>query len=132
MAILFTNAKVFIGGYDLSGDLNEVALEYGVEALDTTVFGASSRTMRGGLKTSRVTGRGFVQHGGGLVGESLFNELGQNDRLVMLFPDGITQGATSTGSGYMFKAVETQYSHGGAVGEMLSFDFAAEGRGAGA
>ena len=132
MAILFTNAKIFIAGYDLSGDFNEVALEYEAESLDTTVFGSATRTMRGGLKASRVNGRGFVQHGANLVSEALFNEVGRDDRVVMLFPDGITEGATSTGSGYMFKAVETQYQHGGAVGEMLAFDFAAEGRGVGA
>lgn len=129
MAIVFSNAKVLIAGFDLSGDFNEVALEYGAESLDETTFGASSRKMKGGLKTSRVNGRGFVQHGANLVGEALFNQVGVDDVAVMLFPDGITEGATSTGSGYMFKAVETSYQHGGAVGELLAFDFAAEGRG---
>ena len=63
MSILFTNAKILLGGLDVSGQSNQVALDYSVVALDNTVFGAATRTMRGGLKDSSATGRGFWQAG---------------------------------------------------------------------
>ena len=53
------------------------------------------------------------------------------DAVVMVFPEAIGEGATSTGSGYMMRAVELQYQHGGKVGDLHPFTVTAQGRGAG-
>lgn len=132
MADVLTNAKIFFGGYEFSSKFNQVALEYGAESLDATKFGDSSRVQQGGLKTSRVTGGGFWEAGVGLVDEVMFDSIGLADAVVIVFPDAITEGATSTGAGFMFKVTEARYTLGGAVGVLTPFTFEAEGRGAGA
>ena len=58
--------------------------------------------------------------------------VGSTDDVFMLFPAGLTEGSTSTGSGYMFKTTLARYTVGGAVGDLLPFTLDAEGRGAGA
>ena len=127
--VVFTNAKVVIGPYNMSADLNQVTLDYSSEMLDATTFGQNTRVRKGGLETSRVTGRGFVQFGTALLDESIFNDLMGLSVPVALFPTGLIEGSTSTGSGYAFPAIGATYRPGGAVGELTSFDFTAEGAG---
>lgn len=128
MSIVFKDAKVFYAGYELSGDMNQVAVDYSAQALDVTAFGATSRTMRGGLKVVRASGRGFYSPGNNRVDPVLFDNVGFDDGLAMMFPETITEGATSTGSGYMFRVTQSQFRQGGQVGEVHPFEFALEGR----
>lgn len=131
MAIVLTNAKVFLAGYNISGDLNRVAVEYEAEALDATVFGNDSRVMKGGLKAARVNGAGFWQAGSNAIDPVLFDGIGFDDGALLIYPEGITEGATSTGSGYMFRVTQARYQPGGTVGDLLPFSFEAQGRGVG-
>lgn len=127
--IVLKNAKILLGGLDVSGQSNRVALEYSAEALDATVFGASTRTMKGGLKVARATGAGFWEAGTTGVDELLFAGVGTDDVVLTLFPEAIVEGSTSTGAGFAFKVTQSQYTLGGAVGDLLPFDFAVESRG---
>jgi len=130
MALLFKNAKIFAAGYDVSGQHNQVALEYSAAALDETVFGHDSTRMKGGLKTARMSGSGFWRAGNNEVDKIFFESLSLSDIVLTLFPDGITEGATSTGSGYAFKAELLTYNPlAGEVGSLLPFTIEAEGRG---
>ena len=120
------------GGKEGARENNRMGLEYTVEALDETVFGtAGTRSMKGGLRTSRLTGEGFFNAGSNSVHQVFMDSHAVADIGVMLFPEAIGEGATSTGSGYMFRAVELTYTHGGAIGELHPFTVSAEGRGAG-
>ena len=130
-SLVFKNAKIFLGGYDLSGDFNRIELSYEAESLDATVFGNDSRVRRGGLKTSRAAGSGLWQAGANLVDRVLFDSVGFEDAVLMLFPDGVTEGSTSTGSGYMEKTLVARYGVGGAGGDLLPVTLEAETRGAG-
>lgn len=129
MAVLFRNAQVFFAGYNVSGDLNQVALTHEAESLDGTTFGASTRTRKGGLRESTLTGAGLWQAGAQLVDPVLFDLVGSTDDVAHVFPDGITEGSTSTGSGYMLKMTEGNYRLGGRVGELIPFSFEARDRG---
>lgn len=130
MAITFMNAKILFGGYDLSGQFNQVTLENSVEALDETAFGSTSRSMKGGLRTGRVTGSGFWRSADGDVDPVFFDSIDLNDAVVLLFPETITEGATATGSGYGLKVSLGKYApFGAAVGELAPFTIEAEGRG---
>lgn len=128
--VTFINAKLFIGGYNFSADFNQIAINWSVESLDETTFGATSRKHKGGLDDASITGAGFWESG---VADSpdpvLYDALGLDDTLIVLFPDTITEGSSSTGAGYAFKAVQTRMNIGSAVGEILPFDFEAQGRG---
>lgn len=128
MAIVFKDAKVFYAGYEISGDLNQVALSYAAQALESTAFGSSSRTMVGGLKTSQVSGRGFYRSGANQVDPVLFDNVGFDDGLASLFPEQITEGATSTGSGYMVRVTQSNFRTGAAVGDLMPFEFTLVGR----
>lgn len=128
--VVFKDADVFYEGVDLSGQLNEVTLEYGVEILDATTFGQSTRIRKGGLTTPRASMRGFWDaDAAGQPDVELFEGVGVDDRVLTLFPDGITEGSTGAGSGFAFKVVAVSYAPGGAVGELLPFTFTADGRG---
>ena len=117
MSVVLTDAKVFFAGYDLSGQHNRIELTHEVEPLDNTTFGSTTRTRTKGLFNSRATGAGFWQAGTGNVDAVTFESLALDGALVMLFPEAITEGATSTGSGYMFKVTESRVTFGGAVGD---------------
>ena len=131
MTVTFTNATLLYGGYSLAGQHNKMGLEYSAESLEDTVFGADTRTMKGGLKVTRLTGEGFFNAGANTVHQIFMDSHALADVVVMLFPETIGEGATSTGAGFMLRAVELQYRHGGTVGALHPFTVSAQGRGAG-
>ena len=131
MSVAFTNANIFFGGYEVTAQHNQVALEFSAESLDETAFGADTRKMRGGLKVARMTSAGFFKAGVGEVDQIWYDSHALADAVILLFPEAIAVGATSTGSGYMMKATLLQYQTGGTVGDILPCSIPAEGRGAG-
>lgn len=130
MALVFRNATIFFGGMELTGQLNRVTLDYSAEALDATVFGNATRVKRGGLKDARAAGGGFWAGAAtAQIDPVLYDGVGVNDSVLTLFGDTIVPGSTSTGSGFAFKVVQGRLTIGGAVGEILPFEFEALGRG---
>ena len=112
--------------------MNRVELGFSAESLDNTVFGQTTRTRTSGLKDARATAAGFWTAGVGNVDDVGFNAMAGEDQVVMLFPDAVAEGATSTGVGFMFKVLHARYSLGGTVGELLPFTLELQGRGVGA
>ena len=129
MSVTFTNPALFYGGYSLAAQHNKVQLDYSAESLDETTFGIGYRTKKGGLRVSKLTGEGFFNAGSNAVHQVFMDSHALTNTVVMLFPEAIAEGATSTGSGYMCYATELQYTIGGKVGDLLPFTFSAEGRG---
>ena len=93
--------------------------------------GAAAFTAFAGLATfaARATGAGFWEAGTTGVDELLFAGVGTDDVVLTLFPEAIVEGSTSTGAGFAFQVTQSRYTLGGAVGELLPFDFAVESRG---
>ena len=130
MTIPFTNAKILTGGYDFSGQHNQISLEYEAEALDETAFGDTTRKMRGGLKTARVSGGGYFQAGTNKVDPILFEQVDLTEVVIMIAPETIAEGSTSTGYLYGMKADLMSYSPmGQGVGEIQAFTYEALCRG---
>ena len=130
MALIFRDAEIFFAGYDLTAQHNQVSLEYEAEALDETAFGDSTRKMRGGLKTARVTGGGYFKAATGNVDPVLFDSIDLTDAVFMLAPEAMTEGSTSTGFVYGMKSDLLNYSPmGQSVGEIQQFTFSALCRG---
>lgn len=126
---VLANAQILLGGYDISSDFNQVALNETVDMLDATTFGQTTRIMKAGLSRIRMTGNGFVQDGSGLVGTALYNDVGVEDEVVSVWPDTITEGVF-TGGGFAFKAAVARYTPlAGAVGQLLAFTVEADSRG---
>ena len=126
--VIYKDANLFIGGYNLSADHNELGLDYASEMQDITAFGDSTRTRTGGLDTASVNGSGFWNSGTGNADDALFGLVGSDPQVLTLFANGITEG-TATDKGYAFKTVVANYNIGNTVGDMLTFELTAESAG---
>src|SRR5690606_10346044 len=107
-----TDAVIWAGGYDLSGDSNSVTINSEVEDLEVTTFGSSFRSRIGGLRSVSMDVSGFWQAGTGTVDPELFSALGVRNRVVTVAPED-AEGATAD----MFRAGLFSYEMFGAGGE---------------
>jgi hypothetical protein len=126
--LIYTDAKLLLGGYNLSADHNELGLDYAADMLDVTVFGDSTRASAGGLDAATLTGTGFWNGGAGNADDALFGLTGASKVPLVVFANGITEG-TATDKGYAFEAVVESYNIGNTVGEMMTFELTAQSAG---
>ena len=124
----FRNARIFAGGYDLSGDHNAIALAVAAEMLDETAMGDSTRIRKGGLKVIDVTGSGHWDAAAGHVDGVLFGLVGVDDTIISVFANGLTEGV-ATDLGFATKGVVDKYNLKGDPGTLLGFDLSLMGRG---
>ena len=75
-----------------------------------------------------ISGSGYFDGAVGLE-STLYPIVGTDDTIVAVFPDGVTEGSTTTGRGYAMKGVEDVFDLGGTVGDLLGIDFAFQSRG---
>ena len=111
---VITDARILVGGYDLSGTSNSVALEYGADAVPDTCFGAGTRTAAGGLKTVSMGAEGYWQSE---PDASLFSSMGVAGNVVTVYP--VPEAA------YSFQSMVGEYSPSGSIGEMYGFTMSA-------
>lgn len=117
--MVLLNAQAFMGGYDLTGDMNAVAIQAAAEPVDNTTFGsAGTRSRVPGLKTVTAQIEGMVNPLANALGsdDAFFNSWGSADLPLIVKPDD-----TLNGIAYAFRSTEAAYSPGGAVGEMLRY-----------
>jgi len=124
---VLTTPRIYVGEYDLSGDMNAVASTYSGEPQDNTTFGLTTRTVQGGLKKVTFSAEGYWSGGDDEVDDALFSKINVADVPVTLVPEGETIGNDC----YSFRCLTSEYSPfaGGTVGEMLRFSVSAEGSG---
>ena len=125
-ALVLNDARLLIAGYDLSGQMNAVALEYGAEMLDTTTFGNTTRINTGGLHS--VAGRHEGLWDSSVLtapDPALFPLIGAARVPVTISPTAAAAGELA----YLFEAVQSEYSPAASVGELLGFSVAMEGAG---
>jgi len=119
-----TDSRVFVGGYDLSGDHNRLTLALTFEALDVTGFNSGGYRKRiAGLGDVELSGSGFWEAGSGEPDTVLFPLLGTTEVMSVLPKD-----ATDGERGYAMQAVAITYEMGAAVGEVMPFTLAARGK----
>lgn len=123
--IVLTDAKIFIAGHNLSGQMSATALDYAADMKDATTFGATTRTRAGGLKSVVGSHQGLWDSSATTaVDPVLFARVGTEDVPVVIGPSG------SVGDiAYMMRAVHAEYTVGGQVGELLPFSVSMEGSG---
>lgn len=124
-----TQAKLLVGGYDLSGDLSQLAVNITSEAQDASAFGPGWRQRVNGLRAVTFTAKGNVDLGSSQSDSYLFASLGTNNILATVIPNGVTLGSTNAGTGFSMQAVHSKYSPGAAVGQLLPFDYEANSQG---
>lgn len=119
-----TQSKLWVDGYDWSGDMNAMALEHSVEAQDDTVFGDSTRSNAGGLKMISCAHEGLYT-GGATEDKVYFDKIGTADTPMTICP---TTGAYGERA-YFFKSMLSQYSPQAQIGEMMRFSVTGVGTG---
>jgi hypothetical protein len=117
-----TNVKAWLDGYDVSGRLNQLGLEYAAELQDSTVFGLATRRRTGGLKTVKASLQGFADYADDDIDEQLFARIGVANSVFSVSPDGGDEGEI----GFSFRAVTGTYQPGASIGEMMAFSAEAE------
>lgn len=117
------DTKVYMDGYDLSGDLNATSFDYGAEMLDETHFGDGARVNSPGLLTARMQHEGHWRAGGGGPDDAIFARLGVANVVTTLTPETGAVGEVA----FTFRAMHPEYDIGGQVGELLPFSVTAEG-----
>ena len=112
-AFVFTNPKLWLAGYELEGVLSTLALNYGAEIKDATVFGNTTRIRKGGLKTVAGQVEGFYD--ATTIDAALFSRIGAANVPVTCAPDGA--GAEGERA-FALLAALGEYRIGGELGEM--------------
>lgn len=121
------NCKLYLGGFDLSGDLNALGLSWEAETVDDSTFGSgTTRAFLGGLKRILAQHAGHNQYGTNLVDEVLFNRIGVVNQPMTIAPLTGAEGEPA----YAFQSSLSRYSPiGGAVGTAADFDVTGEASG---
>lgn len=113
----FVDPLIYIAGYDMTQDLNEVALNISADELDNTVFGLGGFRRRiGGLKTVEASLGGFYQAGTGTVDPEVFSTLALSDRVITM-----TSAMTETTPAYMWQGGSFAYNPFGQIGTVTPF-----------
>jgi len=121
---VLTNARLFLDAWDLTGDLNKIALNYAAELQDATTFATGGgKARKGGLKDTTLAAEGFWSGGTDLVDEVLFGKVGLVSIPITIVPSSGVDGDTA----FAFRAGVASYVPGAAVGEMLKFSLDAQG-----
>lgn len=118
--VIATCSHWLLGGYDFSADLTSLAINYASEGQDATTMGMSTRKIVGGLKTSSLDAQGYINLGSSQNEPILFANVGVDDVLATVFPDGIEVGSTVE-TGYAMGTVQGDLSLGANVGALLPF-----------
>lgn len=129
---VWTNARLFVDGFDLSGQMNQLQLDYTAEMLDATVMApARTRIRAPGLWAAEINHNGFLDYAEFAIDSQLFATLGVAagvDQTVVPTPSGVA-GVIADGDHAIFgKFVTGAYTPGGQVGELAGFNWTASGR----
>lgn len=107
---VLSNQMILMDGYDLTGHMNSVAIEYGSEMKEATVFRQSTRSQIGGLFTTQLQAGGFYD----AVPQDapVFSAIGTE------VPITVGAGLTPGDVAYFFSASAGEYQQGESVGEI--------------
>lgn len=111
---ILTNCKCYLDGYNLSGSLNQMALDLEVDTPENTCFGSTSRTYQtGGLISASFNHKGFWQAGTGLIDQGVTNAYGLS-KVVTICPYTGAEGEAA----FAFNAITNGADLGGSIGDM--------------
>jgi hypothetical protein len=114
---VLTDCKLWIDGYDFSGDFNALGLDYSVDAVPDDAFGVGTHIFLGGLHDVEGNHQGAVNLGTDGVEDILFANVGVVDVPVTLSPDSGADGEVA----HFLKALSASYSPGAEIGQLKRF-----------
>ena len=113
--VALTDAYAYVGGYDMTSDLDMLEGQFDSESLTSTTFPDTWKTIVGGLKSASLRASGFWQAGSGQVDPAVFDNFGGSQ--VTLFGFSTTEGEPA----YLFQARHVNYQLFGEVGSLAPF-----------
>ena len=120
---ILSNAKLYMAGSDFTGQINSLALAYGAETQEATVFGDTGRRRLAGLPDVNMSQAGFFD--AEITDADLHTNIGVNNVPVTVAPNAGTEGLDA----FFFQALHGEYTPGGTVGELLAYTVTAQGSG---
>jgi len=123
----FTTGRLYAGGFDFTGNLREMSVQYGAEMLDATVFGQTTKVNQAGLRTITATASGFADFT--LLGQdpTAYSYIGLSTVPVALAIPASSGGTLAEADrALFFQASLASYQLGGAHGAILPFSFQAQ------
>lgn len=122
---IMKNCRCWLNGYDMSGDLSQMALTSTPANKELNLFGPSNAVRRvSGLWNTVADHQGLwdTAETGGLD-QTLYDEIGVSEGVMSVAPLTGAVGETA----YMFVSTVGQYQPGGKHGELFGFSVHAEG-----
>jgi hypothetical protein len=110
---VLTNATLWMAQYALHGSANSLAITIDAESQDVTTFGDSTRNRLAGLKSLGVQMDGYYD---GTVDAGIFSSL-----MLSNVACSVTQTRSIGDIAYLFKAISSDYSLLGSVGQTTPF-----------
>mgnify|MGYP001430033306 CR=1 FL=1 len=117
---VLTNGKLYLGGYDLSGQINSIAADLSVETPETTAMGVAAKQRLPGLKDAKISLNGFFSEE-----QILFTATGAVVSSAMTIAPTGADNETC----WFFKPAMAKYSYGGKIGDVTSYKVEGEGAG---
>lgn len=115
------DARLYLAGYNLSGDVNACALDYSADMVDDSAIVDTSHSRLGGLKVVTMQLDGYFE--GTDIDAALFNRIGVANEVVSIIPAGQ---AIDGGRAFTFKSNLAEYSPGAQLGDIFAFTVTAE------
>lgn len=115
------NVTTYLGGYDLTGDLNSTTLNLTTDPLVCTPYGSTAVKRVGGFRNTEAQSEGYWQSAADAVDPAVFDNL------------GALQVATHTPTGteldvaYFYQCKSFNYEMFGEVGEVAPFRLSTQG-----
>lgn len=116
---VFTNGLILFEGQDLTGQSNQIAVDFSAEPLDRTALNDTTRRRVGGLKIAAISASGFF--GAAEPDATLFANVGTDDQIITVAPTTV-EGDPSF---FMRSIVSELTPLGGEVGSLADFSLAA-------
>lgn len=119
MAVYYLeDVKLFVHRYDFSGQVNECALNYGVQILDKTTFGSDGNMeFQPGLQQWGLDHSGFDEYSDDGTDEEIFAAIGEAARAVTI---GLTDGDNGNPCA-LFEGGRYTYEQGARIGALMGF-----------
>lgn len=122
MTTVALDYATWIGGYDITADLNRFSLDISLDASEATHFGAKGMVRNGGLAVAEASLDGWFQAGVGLVDPTLWAAMATTMQAVTHSTSG-TEGDIA----YFYPSKQFNYKLFGGIGETVPFSLGIKG-----
>ena len=120
---ILKDCKLYVGGYDYSGDMNQLETRSERESKDITVFGCDTKISQAGLMQTTINHVGLWRSAAGAPDPVLTAMLDTSGEVITVCPTDGADGEPALSC----TGMASRYAPKGQIGEIFAFEFAAEG-----